>query len=160
MKFKPSKAKLSKAKRSEILLAVLFLTDSYRHHFPVKNCQVKKCWSWVMLWDGVTSLHHLLPFIIPDQFCHFDGNFQWQWLSVGQNLSLPTARRHFHTLISQNPHNPKLLFFSWHVGEWAARSFFSEQLESAIIPLCQKLMGLVFANLIERIHATIWALFV
>lgn len=119
--------------QSEISTAVLFLTDS--HDFPVKNyryCQIKKCWFGVILWDGVT-LHPFL-FMILDQFCHFDGHFSWQWLAVGQNLSLPTARRHFYILISQTPHNPKLLFYSWHVAEWAVRSFFSEQLKSTRIP--------------------------
>lgn len=49
-------------KQSVISTEVLFLTDS--HHFPVKNCrycQIKKWWSWVIFWDGVT-LHLLLSF--------------------------------------------------------------------------------------------------
>lgn len=155
MKFKPSNVKLNKSKQSEISTAVLLLTDSPCHHFPVKTCrycQMKKCWFWVILWCGVT-LHHLLPF-------HHSKSILPFWWAFFDDLSLPTATRHFQILISQNPHNPKFLFFSWHVAEWAVRFFFSEQLGSTRIPLCLKLVGLVFASLTKRIHTTIWALFV
>lgn len=102
----------------------------------------------------VGSLYTIsFPFTILNQFCHSDGHFWWP---------LPSNSHETLSCINKSkPTQPKVLFFfSWHIAEWAVRFFFSEQLESTRIPLCQKLVGLVFANLTERIHTTTWALFV
>lgn len=143
-------------KQSEISTAVLFLTDSHCHHFPVKNCRYCQDQKMLVLghplrWGHFTHSPFLSAFLINSAILM--GIFHGSDYLLLKTFLLLTARRHFHILISQKPTQPKALVFSWHVAEWAVRSFLSIR-----IPLCQKLMGLVFASLTERIHRTIWAL--
>lgn len=143
MKFKPSNAKLNKPKqRFPQQWSSLLKATATIFQLKIEEIASKQCWFWVILWDGVISLHHFLSFHYSRSILPFWWAFLMAviicWSKVFPPKSPETLSyiNTFHILIRQNPHNPKLLFFSWHVAEWAVRSFFSEQLESTRIPLC------------------------
>lgn len=158
MKFKPSNVKLNKSRTIWDFLSSAL--PYWQPWFSCKKLQILP--DQKMLVRGhPLRWGHFTPFPFYDSRSILP--FWWAFfMAVISCWSKPFPSNSQETLLyinKSNPTQPKALVLFLACCRVSCKIFLFWAAEEHQNSLCQKLMGLVFVNLIEKIHTTIWALF-